>query len=95
MKRRPVIRGQKTKSLRVDPKGLAEFREELKGNPEWAEYAEASESELVVLATMFARIYMLARSAGTSEGRPDGPSARIQSGTTSGPWRGRWAARRN
>ena len=58
MKRRPVIRGQKTKSLRIDPTGLALFREELKGNPEWAEYAEASESELVVLATMFARIYI-------------------------------------
>ena len=58
MKRRPVIRGQKTKSLRIDPTGLALFREELKGAPEWAEYAEASESELVVLATMFARLYI-------------------------------------
>ena len=58
MKRRPVMRGQKTKAIRIDPTGLALFREELKGDPEWAEYSEASESELVVLATMFARLHI-------------------------------------
>ena len=33
-------------------------REELKGDPEWAEYAKASDSELVVLATVFARVHI-------------------------------------
>ncbi len=58
MKRRPNIRGQKTKAIRIDPIGLALFREELKGDPEWDEYAEASESELVTLAVIFARIHI-------------------------------------
>ena len=58
MKRRPAIRGQKTKAIRIDPAGLELFREELKGSPEWSEYNKASESELVVLATMFARLYI-------------------------------------
>ena len=58
MKRRPSIRGQKSKSIRIDPTGLALFREELKGDPEWEEYAAASDSELVVLATMFARLHI-------------------------------------
>ena len=59
MKRRPNIRGQKSKTVRIDPTDIALFREELKGNPEWSEYAAASDSELVVLATMFARMHIL------------------------------------
>ena len=58
MKRRPRIRGQKSKSIRINPADLALFREELKGDPEWEEYAVASDSELVVLATMFARLHL-------------------------------------
>ena len=34
------------------------LREELKDNKEWAEYAEALDSELVRLAVMFARLHM-------------------------------------
>ena len=58
MKRRPNIRGQKTRSLRIDPTALALFREELKGDAEWEEYATASDSELVGLATMLARLHL-------------------------------------
>ena len=58
MKHRPHIRGQKTKAIRIDPTGLALFRKDLKADPEWAEYAKASDSELVVLATVFARIHI-------------------------------------
>ena len=58
MKRRPTIRGKKTKAIRIDPAELALFREELKGDPEWEEYAEASESELVTLAVIFGRIHI-------------------------------------
>ena len=58
MKRRPNIRGQKSKTIRIDPTGIALFREELKGDPEWEEYAAASDSELVVLAVMFARLHV-------------------------------------
>ena len=58
MKRRPMIRGQKTKAIRIDPTALALFREELKGDPEWEEYAKASDSELFVLATVFARLHI-------------------------------------
>ena len=58
MKRRPSIKGQKSKSIRIDPTGLALFREELKGDPEWEEYAAATDSELVVLMTMFARLHI-------------------------------------
>ena len=59
MKRRqPVSRGQKTKAIRIDPTGLAEFREELKANSAWAHYAEAPDSELVRIAIMFGRLHM-------------------------------------
>ena len=56
--KRPSIRGLKTKALRVDPVGLAEFREELQASPEWAKYAKASESELVTIAVILASIYI-------------------------------------
>ena len=56
--KRPNIRGLKTKAIRIDPSGLAEFREELIRDPEWAEYAKASESELVTLAVLFGRIHI-------------------------------------
>ena len=56
--KRPNIRGLKTKAIRVDPAGLAEFREELKADPDWAMYAGVSESELVTLAVVFSRIYI-------------------------------------
>ena len=59
MKRRqPVGRGQKTKAIRIDPTGLAEFRVELKANPNWAHYAEAPDSELVRIAIMLSRLHM-------------------------------------
>ena len=58
MKRRPVSRGQKTKAIRIDPTGLAEFREELKANSDWAHYAEAPDSELVRIAVMFGRLHI-------------------------------------
>ena len=54
----PKIRGKKTKSIRVDLSELKLLREELKDNKEWAEYAEALDSELVRLAVMFARLHM-------------------------------------
>ena len=56
--KRPNIRGLKTKAIRVDPKGLVEFRERLKASPEWAQYAEASESELVTISVILASIYI-------------------------------------
>ena len=56
--KRPTIRGLKTKAIRIDPVGLAEFREELKGDPTWSDYAKASESELITLAVVFARIHI-------------------------------------
>ena len=58
MKRRPRLRGHASKSIRVNPVDLAALREELKGDPTWGEYAVASDSELVVLATMFARLHL-------------------------------------
>ena len=59
MKRRqPVSRGQKTKAIRIDPTGLAEFREELKANSDWAHYAEAPDSELVRIAVMLGRVHL-------------------------------------
>ena len=54
----PKIRGRKTKSIRVDPSDLKLLREELKGDPAWAEYAAASDSEIVRLAVMFARLHI-------------------------------------
>ena len=56
--KRPSIRGLKTKAIRIDPKGLAEFRERLKASPEWAEYAEVAESELVTCAVVLASLYI-------------------------------------
>ena len=58
MKLGPKIRGRKIKSIRVDPSDLALLREELKANPEWAEYGNASESELVRIAVIFARLHI-------------------------------------
>ena len=55
---RPKIRGRKIKSVRVDPSDLKLLREELLLDPEWAEYAEASDSELVRLTVMFARLHI-------------------------------------
>ena len=56
--KRPNIRGLKTKAIRVDPVGLADFRKRLEASPEWSEYAEASESELVTIAVILASIYI-------------------------------------
>ena len=58
MKRRAIRRGQKTKAIRVDPTGLAELREELKADSNWAHYAEAPDSELFRIAVMFARLHL-------------------------------------
>ena len=54
----PKIRGRTNKSIRVDPTQLKAFREELKSNKEWAEYAEASDAELHRIALIFARIHI-------------------------------------
>ena len=54
----PKIRGKKVKSIRVDPSDLKLVRKELKANPEWSEYAEASDSELVRIAFIFTRIHI-------------------------------------
>ena len=54
----PKIRGRKIKSIRVDPSDLKLLRKELKANPEWGEYAEASDSEMVRIAIIFARIHI-------------------------------------
>ena len=56
--KRPSIRGLKTKAIRIDPKGLAEFRERLKANPSWVEYAEVSESDLITLAVVLASLHI-------------------------------------
>ena len=58
MKQRPKIPGRSTKAVRVDPSDLALLREELKANPDWAQYAEASDSELVRLGVMFTRVHI-------------------------------------
>ena len=58
MKLGPRMKGRKGKTVRVDPSELALFREELKANPEWAEYAEAPDSELVRIAVLFGRIHV-------------------------------------
>ena len=55
----PKIRGKVTKSIRVDPSQLADFREELKANPQWKQYAAASDSELVRIAVMFGHLHVL------------------------------------
>ena len=54
----PKIRGKKVKSIRVDPTDLELLRKDLKANPEWAEYAEASDSEIHRIAVIFARIHV-------------------------------------
>ena len=58
MELEPKIRGRKTKSIRVEANDLKLLREELKATKEWAQYAEAADSELVRLAVMFARLHM-------------------------------------
>ena len=54
----PKIRGRKIKSIRVDPSDLKLLRKELKANKEWAQYAEGSDSEMVRIAVIFARIHI-------------------------------------
>ena len=56
--KRPNIRGLKTKAIRIDPSGLAVFRERLKDSADWSEYAEVSESELVTCAVVLASLYI-------------------------------------
>ena len=51
----PKVRGKTIKSIRVDPVQLKAFREELKGNKQWADYAQASDAELHRIAVVFAR----------------------------------------
>ena len=58
MKRRPSIRGLKSKTIRINPADIALFRAALKGDPEWGEYAAATDSELVVLATFLGRLHL-------------------------------------
>ena len=54
----PRIRRKKSKTIRVDPVGLAEFRKGLKANPQWAKYAQAPDSELHTMAVILASIYI-------------------------------------
>ena len=54
----PKIRGRTNKSIRVDPAQLKAFRQELKRNKEWAEYAEASDAELHRIAVIFGRLHV-------------------------------------
>ena len=54
----PKIRGIKSKSIRVDPSDLKVLRKELKATKQWAKYAEVSDSELVAIAFIFARIHI-------------------------------------
>ena len=42
-------------SIHIDPTVLAKLREALKGDPEWAHYADDPDSELVELAISFAQ----------------------------------------
>ena len=56
MKVAPKIMGSKSKSVRIDPDELAEFRKNLKANPKWAKYATCTDSELVRLALIFGNI---------------------------------------
>ena len=58
MKITPNIIGKKTKSIRVDPSELAEFRQNLKKDPQWAKYAGCTDSELVRMALIFGNIYV-------------------------------------
>ena len=54
----PKIRGQKSKTIRVDPVGLADFRKRLKDSADWSEYAKASDSELHTMAVILASIHI-------------------------------------
>ena len=54
----PKIMGKKNKSIRNDPTQLEAFREELKSVEQWAEYAAATDSELVRIAVIFGRIHI-------------------------------------
>ena len=54
----PKIKGRKNKSIRIDSSQLEAFRKELKGTPEWAEYATATDSEIVRIGLIFARVHM-------------------------------------
>ena len=54
----PKIMGKKNKSIRVDPSQLAAFRKEMKGNPEWSEYASATDSEIVRIGIIFGRLHV-------------------------------------
>ena len=52
----PKIPGRKTKAVRVDPSDLEVLRKEVKANEEWAQYADASDSDLVRIAIFMFRL---------------------------------------
>ena len=54
----PKIRGRKKKSIRFDPTDLKLLRDELKGDPNFEDYAAASDSEILRLAVFLARVHV-------------------------------------
>ena len=58
MKFRPNIMGKKNKAIRIDPTDLDEFRQGLKADPQWAKYADCTDSELVRMAFITGGIYI-------------------------------------
>ena len=58
MKPGPKIRGRKIKSVRIDPDDLSLLRKELQDNPSWGGFSDASDSEILRLAVMFARLHI-------------------------------------
>ena len=58
MKFAPHIMGRKNKSIRIDPSELAEFRENLKKDPQWAKYADGTDSELFRMALILGGLYV-------------------------------------
>ena len=58
MKFRPNIMGKKNKAIRIDPTDLDEFRQGLKADPQWAKYADCTDSELVRMAFIMGGLYV-------------------------------------
>ena len=52
------LRGRKVKSIRFATAELEAFREEMKRNPRWAEYASATDSEMIRIALIFGHLHV-------------------------------------
>ena len=52
------LRGRKVKSIRFATAELEAFRKEMKRNPRWAEYASATDSEMIRIALIFGRLHV-------------------------------------